>query len=442
MAAIDWTSPAIVLLLITVGIMLFLQGVLFYFLPPARIKRLALAVAVAGGLAVGTALSLHLISVVSHADSERTVTPSIPEDYVPTLARLTGTTSALERFRQATPAERMTLLNRLPGGPATGRTAWYTVQRGDVDTLVEHGGLDCADTAEIRVKVHARKPGEEAAVIKWIVDNGATVKKGQLLVELDDTELTGLLKAQKVAVDKAKANLLQAQQQAENDSERARRALLDAEIAHLKEIENDIANCKMYAPRDGLVGYCIPERWRVSWGRWRLDPGDSVYQTQRLLYMPDRSKMQVVVYVHESQIALVHCNQTAIVWLDDDLSRFTGKVARIGPVSEERGDAKLYPVQVALTNEKQKLRPGSAEICIRVEPQHNVLRVPGTALVGREPLVCFVQSHGVVEERPVTIGLWGADYVEITSGLKEGDQVLRHPREIRAFLDGPSAHGR
>jgi RND family efflux transporter MFP subunit len=486
MPAIDWSNPSIHLVLAASGGLLILIGLLFYFLLAARLKVLALVVGVGGGVVAGLALGLHLIPAPSPSDDQKLVqTPPTP---APTTQEL------LDRFRKASPTERMTWLRRLPGSAA----AWHMVERGNVtSSLVERGVLESSDVAEVVCKVHESNSSTKiASTIKWVIDEGTMVKKGQLLLELDDSELQDRLKAQKTAVEQKKAEQVQVQKQAEIDVEHAELTLeqakqqltlaqrdlkgnkgsdldrkkglelqvkqaqllvktrdfqastakarvaearkaaqsaLDTEIARVKELESDIANCKMNAPRDGLVIFHVPEDRHP----FVLAQGEPVREGQKLLYLPDLSKMQVKVNVPEALIARVQRDQKAAIRVDafPGLS-LAGQVAKIATVGERWGDAKTYPVTIPLAGKTQQLKPGmSAEVRIQVEPRVNVLRVPGSALLGTgRDTICYVKAGEEVQERQVIAGLRDNAFVEIQQGLKEGEQVLRDPRALAKQL--------
>jgi len=71
-------------------------------------------------------------------------------------------------------------------------------------TVVDRGSLESADNNEIICKVKAKSPNTPASTIRWIIDNGRTVKKGDPLVELDDSTLQDQLVTQQVDLAKAK----------------------------------------------------------------------------------------------------------------------------------------------------------------------------------------------------------------------------------------------
>lgn len=79
-------------------------------------------------------------------------------------------------------------------------------------TVVERGALESAENSEIVCRVKAKSQSGVASTIKWVIDDGSEVKKGQLLIELDDSAQYDQFKTQKIEVDKAKAEWVKAEQ--------------------------------------------------------------------------------------------------------------------------------------------------------------------------------------------------------------------------------------
>src|SRR5262249_39732760 len=75
-----------------------------------------------------------------------------------------------------------------------------------------------------------------------------------------------------------------------NSVRRTAQAVFDAESAKAKDLETDIANCKMHAPRDGIAFHSTPTQRS---GDPVAVQGEPVREGQKLLYIPDLSKMQV-----------------------------------------------------------------------------------------------------------------------------------------------------
>ncbi|MBX9678464.1 MAG: hypothetical protein K2X38_06845 [Gemmataceae bacterium] len=79
--------------------------------------------------------------------------------------------------------------------------------------IVERGALESAENSDIVCRVKAGAKGSTiATTIKWVIDDGTRVDKGQLLVQLDDSGLQEQLKNQNNTVNQAKAALVSAEE--------------------------------------------------------------------------------------------------------------------------------------------------------------------------------------------------------------------------------------
>jgi HlyD family secretion protein len=116
----------------------------------------------------------------------------------------------------------------------------HTVRREPLRvTVVERGTLESATNQDIVVRVKAKTQGSQVATtIKWVIDDGARVKKGDLLAELDDSALQETLKTQKIAVEQANAAWLQAEEEYKIVESQNQTDVKTAEIAkELAEID-------------------------------------------------------------------------------------------------------------------------------------------------------------------------------------------------------------
>src|SRR5262249_361997 len=129
----------------------------------------------------------------------------------------------------------------------------YTVRKQSVDlTVVERGALESAENGDITCRVKARSQGNTvASTIKWVIDDGTLVKRGQLLAELDDSGLQEQLKAQRITVDNAKAAWVKAEEdykitisQNESDIKTAETAVTLAELDLEKYLKGDYLQTK------------------------------------------------------------------------------------------------------------------------------------------------------------------------------------------------------
>src|SRR5262249_38106421 len=96
---------------------------------------------------------------------------------------------------------------------------------------------ESADNRDVICHVKAGSKGNYASTIKWVIDDGTLVKKGQLIMTLDSSLLEDNFRAEKIAVDKAQADWIKAEQdykiqvsQNETDIEKAKTDIALAEL--------------------------------------------------------------------------------------------------------------------------------------------------------------------------------------------------------------------
>lgn len=124
----------------------------------------------------------------------------------------------------------------------------HTVKKEPLElTIVERGTLESSENSDVYCRVKARSQGSNvASSIRWVVDDGSYVKRGQLLVELDDSFLHEQVNDQHIKVDQALSNWVTAQEFYEitlslNESniQTAKAQLELAEIDLRKYVEGD-----------------------------------------------------------------------------------------------------------------------------------------------------------------------------------------------------------
>ncbi|MCU0874641.1 MAG: hypothetical protein MUE50_20100, partial [Pirellulaceae bacterium] len=117
---------------------------------------------------------------------------------------------------------------------------WYTVQRGNLAIAVtERGNLDSQQNTQIFCEVDdISGDGIIGTPIVWIVSNGASVKKGDLLVELDAAPHKERLDRQFLSTERARAAQIQAQAKYENQLTQNETLKANAELdVKLAELE-------------------------------------------------------------------------------------------------------------------------------------------------------------------------------------------------------------
>ena len=251
-------------------------------------------------------------------------------------------------------------------------------------------------------------------------------------------------KIKQSAVEEAEAKLIRVQRtgesqlssrQAELVNRREQMRLREQNLAKLRE---QLDGAVIKAPTDGLVVYATSlnrDRWGGS-SDSALDVGKQVTRNQSLIVLPDTSEMVASVRVHESMAGRIKPGMPATIRIDALGGRaVSGEVLSVGVLAESGGwrdpNLREYTVKVKLIGGEfqQALKPSmraEAEILLdRVPP---TLAVPIQAVFS-EGLVRFVvmpadDSGQRFNRVPVRTGRRSDRFIEVTTGLTEGQRVL------------------
>ena len=130
----------------------------------------------------------------------------------------------------------------------TGQVVWHEVDRCDLDVVVlERGSLESQSNIELLCEVEdVRKDNINGTTIQWMVPNGASVKKGDLVVELDSNPMQEALDDQVLYTENAIAEKIQAEANLKNQLTMNTTAAAEAELLiKLAELE-----LEMYTDKD------------------------------------------------------------------------------------------------------------------------------------------------------------------------------------------------
>ena len=324
--------------------------------------------------------------------------------------------------------------------------------------------------------------------IKWLAADGLAVKQGERVVELDNSTFTSDLDSKRQAELQALQELQQRKEEWKADLEQKRldfekqksemeKARLDAEVPReilssreyedrqmrfsrarvefektrdllatqqlsvasdrknleirlqkaqreIQRSEHAIADLVLRAPRDGIV--VVRE---IPWEGRKLQQGDTVWVGFPLALIPELDSLQIAVTLPDVDDGRVRTGMPVTITLDAYPNlNFTGKVTTISAVAQESARQSLrraFKVVVALDKvDYQRMRPGlSARVVIRGENSPGRLIASRTALdlSGKEPKARLATGKIV----PVKLGPCNAQDCVVTSGLEEGQRLMR-----------------
>lgn len=211
------------------------------------------------------------------------------------------------------------------------------------------------------------------------------------------------------------------------------------ERVKLADVEEQLSLATIVAERPGLVVYGAADqnqmRYRGSSSQEAIQEGATVRERQAILTIPDMREMAVKTNIHESAVQRVAVGQTVKVSIDAfpdvDLSGVVTKVAVVADSANAfmNPDLKVYPTTIKIDGVHDWLRPGmSSEVEILVDQLVDVVYVPVQAVTyWDDQRVVYVDNGGRPERRVVETGTFSESFIEITSGLREGEEVLLLP---------------
>lgn len=250
---------------------------------------------------------------------------------------------------------------------------------------------------------------------------------------------------------------------------RGGQAAVQSAQSNLAKANKDLSRTAVLAPMNGVVSL-------LSVKKGERVVGSNLMSGTEMLRIADMSKIEIRVDVGESDIPKVHLGDSAIVTVDAYTDRkFKGMVTQIASsnngastqsaLANTSTDVTNYKVYIRLLPESYAdllgktsypFRPGmSASADIQTKTNSNVLSVPINAVTTREKtdstkmekkpvdgvaaitttddldiVVFILNKDGTVSKAKVKTSIQDINYIEITEGLKENDEVITGPYDI------------
>jgi HlyD family secretion protein len=367
----------------------------------------------------------------------------------------------------------------LGGAPPLDPSQLSTVETGDIARSVVATGK-VQPITEVEVKSKA-----SGIVTRLDTDINQTVRKGQVLAQLDQEEILDQVAAQKAQLAAAESSAHSAtaavtfdqvaaeapdlpmfknsyqraleqeqdgvlSQQAMDDAhqkylaalnirdksvaqiavDKAKERQADAQVqqaeASLKQLEEQLSYTTVTSPIDGVV---LSRDVQV---------GDAVSSILVLgstatlvMTLGDTHQVYVKGKVDESDIAKVYLGQAARIKVQSFPNRtFAGSVTKIAPLGVEKDNVTTFEVQISIDNPGGELKANmTANGEIVLEEHKNALSIPEQAVLydkDRNASVWVPDTHSKDGHRIVSIktGISNGSRIEVLSGLKAGDKVV------------------
>ena len=282
-----------------------------------------------------------------------------------------------------------------PGGLSTEQTASAAV---GTATSTASGTFTYKEEETVTAEVS----GEVSSIR---VSEGDQVSSGQTLIVLTSDDLDDSLQS-------------------------ASESLRNAEIS----LENQYENLDDYTITSPIKGTIVDKNYNA---------GETTEANQVLCTIYDLSYLTMTLSVDELDIASIEVGQSVSIVADAvEDTTYTGTVTKVSVAGTSSGSATTYPVTIRI-DETDGLLPGmSVDATIELASAEDVLAIPSAALNRGDTVLVTADSpsaaNGTLVESTtedgedyysveVTTGVSGDDYIEIVSGLQEGDTVVYIP---------------
>ena len=321
------------------------------------------------------------------------------------------------------------------------------VQMGDVHTTITATGtIEPVTSVTVGTQV-------SGIVAHLYVDYNSIVKKGQVIAELDKTNLTSELAAAKANLSSEQSNLDFQQANfnryqtlynkglvSAHDYENARLTYFQAreKVASARQTvakaQTNLGYATITSPIDGVVlNKAVEEGQTVA----------SSFNTPELFVIAqDLTDMRVIADIDEADIGGVKEGQRVTFTVDafpDD--KFEGRVTQVRQEATTTSNVVTYEVVISAPNADLKLKPGlTANVTIYTMEKNNVMTVstkalrftPNPAILTEDQKIedcegqhkLWTKEGNTFKAHKVEVGTTNGVVTEILSGIKEGTEVL------------------
>ena len=310
--------------------------------------------------------------------------------------------------------------NARGGGPGMGAMARTrasipvevkTVGRGNVAaTLLTYTSLE----AERHVDVVSRTQGLVETIF---VEEGDVVEEGQPLAQLDTDVLELTLQEREVNMNSLESTYNRAQELQDQE-------LLSSQEFEQTRFQYEAAKSQFDSAKLQLAYATIRSPFAGIVTDRMIEVGNLVNNNEAVFRTADLDPLLARIFVPEKDIAQVRPGQSVRISVEGSDQTHTGRVARISPIVDPLSGT--VKVTVEIRDRRGALRPGMFTTVNLVTAIHeDVLQVEKKALVAEsEGSYAFLFKDGTAEKKLLEIGIAEGDYVEVLSGLSDGDSII------------------
>jgi len=287
----------------------------------------------------------------------------------------------------------------------------YVVKPETLENKISSAGTVASDMeAQLKPEISGR-------VVKISFSEGKAVRKGQLLVKLNDADLQAQFRKLKIQLklwadkEQRTKKLLQingvSQEEYDNVYSQLETLKADADL-----LQAQIDKTEIRAPFDGIVGLKS------------VDEGQYISPTVVVASIQKINPVKIDFAVPEQYASLINKNSTVTFMIKGNEEKHPAAIYAIEPKIDPGTRSLLIRAKCA--NPKGTIYPGSfAEVELNMDKTKNALMIPTEALI---PILkgqkVFLYKSGKAKEMKVKSGIRTSDRIQIVEGIVAGDTVI------------------
>lgn len=279
------------------------------------------------------------------------------------------------------------------------------------DTVTAAGTLNPHESVVLRPEIDGR-------IVSLSFKEGQVVKKGAIVVKLDDAEPRAALAA-------AEADSRLAESRFRRSEELAGKGFISRQALDEARANLDIVRARMREVRVTLDRTVIRAPFTALAGLRKVSPGAYVKRGDDIVGLAAIDQLNLDVRVPEVYLPLVRIGQPVTLTVDAlPGQRFAGKVYAMEPVVDLATRGAL--VRARIPNPGARLKPGMfARVSADLGSRPNAVVVPEQAILpkgGKSFVYKVVQGKAMLT--PIEPGRRSAGQVEVVSGISAGDTIV------------------
>jgi multidrug efflux pump subunit AcrA (membrane-fusion protein) len=253
----------------------------------------------------------------------------------------------------------------------------------------------------VEAKIRNVRPKVSGEITQIYVKEGDTVKKGEALAKIDDTQY--------------RYQYLHALN-AYNNSLTGASSLIEEAKLSLKLAKENLDNTEIKSPISGTI-----KNINVS-------VGDMVGQNSNILTIVNNSDIKIDANINEIDLPKVKVGEKVRVVFDKlNNINMSGHISFISPSAVNSGGLTVIPIEVSLDENPSKeiINGLNCTVNISLMKSRNVITVPNIAIKeDKKGSYVFVKDNNVAKKVYIKVGQKTQRMAEVISGLKEGDVIV------------------